>query len=160
MGIVLLRCDDRLIHGQCIVRILKDYKIDEIILVDAFTASNPVMKNIYQMSVPASVSLHLFAPSQEETIKAIDEAARGDGNTLVLVKGPVVALDLRRRTRALPNTLNIGPMSNRSNAKKMTFFASLLEDEVRACEELTNLGVRVYFQQVPGEKEVDWSEVI
>lgn len=41
MGITVLRCDDRLIHGQCIVKVLNDYKIDYIILVDAFTASNP-----------------------------------------------------------------------------------------------------------------------
>ena len=39
MGITVLRCDDRLIHGQCIVKVLNDYKIDYIILVDAFTAS-------------------------------------------------------------------------------------------------------------------------
>ena len=35
MGITVLRCDDRLIHGQCIVKVLNDYKIDYIILVDA-----------------------------------------------------------------------------------------------------------------------------
>ena len=56
MGITVLRCDDRLIHGQCIVKVLNDYKIDYIILVDAFTASNPVMSNIYKMSVPCEQS--------------------------------------------------------------------------------------------------------
>ena len=30
MGITVLRCDDRLIHGQCIVKVLNDYKIDYI----------------------------------------------------------------------------------------------------------------------------------
>ena len=31
--------------------------------------------------------------------------------------------------------------------------------EEAACDGLTDLGVRVYFQQVPGEKEIEWAEV-
>ena len=34
MSVVLFRCDDRLIHGQCIVRVINDGKINKIILVD------------------------------------------------------------------------------------------------------------------------------
>ena len=111
MGITVLRCDDRLIHGQCIVKVLNDYKIDYIILVDAFTASNPVMSNIYKMSVPPNVQ-----------------------------------------------ALNIGPMSNRKGTKKATYFSYLLDSEAAACEELHAMGIRVYFQQVPGEKEMEWKE--
>lgn len=69
MSIVLLRCDDRLIHGQCIVRVLNDYKVDQIILVDAFTAANPIMENVYKMSVPSTVKLSLVDPASGEAIE-------------------------------------------------------------------------------------------
>lgn len=156
MGIRLLRCDDRLIHGQCIVRILRDYDIDHIVLVDSFTASNPVMKQIYKMSVPQTTVIDTLSPS--DAIETIEDAASAPDNTLVLVKDPVVALELERATSALPKELNIGPMSNRLGTKKRTFFAYLLDPEAKACDELTRLGVRVFFQQVPGEKEVEWSD--
>ena len=84
MGITVLRCDDRLIHGQCIVKVLNDYKIDYIILVDAFTASNPVMSNIYKMSVPPNV--HLDVASAQSAIALIEQAEKSSERTLVLVK--------------------------------------------------------------------------
>ena len=90
MGITVLRCDDRLIHGQCIVKVLNDYKIDYIILVDAFTASNPVMSNIYKMSVPPNV--HLDVASAQSAIALIEQAEKSSERTLVLVKDPIIAL--------------------------------------------------------------------
>ena len=57
MSVVLFRCDDRLIHGQCIVRVINDGKINKIILVDDYTASNPIMVNIYKMSVPPTTEI-------------------------------------------------------------------------------------------------------
>ena len=143
MGITVLRCDDRLIHGQCIVKVLNDYKIDYIILVDAFTASNPVMSNIYKMSVPPNV--HLDVASAQSAIALIEQ-------------DPIIALELQKNCTVLPKALNIGPMSNRKGTKKATYFSYLLDSEAAACEELHAMGIRVYFQQVPGEKEMEWKE--
>ena len=42
--ISLVRCDDRLIHGQCMTVIVKAYDIQEIIVVDQFTATNAVLE--------------------------------------------------------------------------------------------------------------------
>ena len=85
MGITVLRCDDRLIHGQCIVKVLNDYKIDYIILVDAFTASNPVMSNIYKMSVPPNV--HLDVASAQSAIALIEQAEESSERTQGFGKG-------------------------------------------------------------------------
>lgn len=159
MSIALLRCDDRLIHGQCIVRVLRDYKVNHIILIDAFTAANPVMKSVYQMSVPSNVKISLVDPDADGTIALIETAAQDDSITLVLLKDPIVALGAMKKTDALPKALDIGPMSNRAGTRKVTFFSFLLPEEEEACNGLTDLGVRVFFQQVPDEKEIEWSEV-
>ena len=42
----LIRCDDRLIHGQCMTRLVQHYKINHIIVVDEFTANDPTMKMV------------------------------------------------------------------------------------------------------------------
>ena len=36
----LIRCDDRLIHGQCMTRLVQHYFIKNIIVIDEFTATN------------------------------------------------------------------------------------------------------------------------
>lgn len=48
--LTLIRCDDRLIHGQCMTVIVKAYDIEEIIVVDNFTATNSVLKTVFQNS--------------------------------------------------------------------------------------------------------------
>lgn len=157
MGIDLLRCDDRLIHGQCIVRVISDGYIQHIIMVDDFTASTPVMANIYKMAVPPNVSIDVVTCANAPAV--IEEYAERKEKTLVLVKDPCVALTLQQHTDKLPKELNIGPMSNRNDTKKATFYSYLLKKEQEACDALTQMGIRVYFRQVPGEKEIEWSSI-
>ena len=157
MGITLLRCDDRLIHGQCIVKVLNDCSIDHIILVDDFTSTNPVLKNIYKMAVPPNVVIDVLTAGEAPAY--IEAAADDPKKTLVLVKDPCVALVLQQQTSKLPKQLNIGPMSNRNDTKKATFFAFLLKKERAACDDLESMGIHVFFQQVPGEKEIAWNDI-
>ena len=42
--IVLIRCDDRLIHGQCMVRLTTHYKLAHIIVVEDKTAQTPILE--------------------------------------------------------------------------------------------------------------------
>jgi len=153
----LLRCDDRLIHGQCIVRVIQDGNMKRIILVDDFTANTPVMSNIYKMAVPPTVKIDIV--SVKDAPAVIQQYAGCPESVMVLVKDPCVALELMKTAEGLPKELNIGPMSNRSNTKKATFYSYLLPHETAACRELTAMGVRVFFRQVPNEKEIEWAEV-
>lgn len=156
MSVVLFRCDDRLIHGQCIVRIINDGKINKIILVDDYTASNPIMVNIYKMSVPPTTEIELV--SVKDAPSVID-AVKTDEKVLVLMKSPCVGLELQKTCNNIPKELNIGPMSNRLETKKLTFYSYLLEEEINSCKELEKMGVRVFFRQVPGEKEIEFSNL-
>ena len=50
--IVFIRCDDRLIHGQCKTKIIPLNKITRVIGVDDATAANPMLKRIFEMAAP------------------------------------------------------------------------------------------------------------
>lgn len=152
----LIRCDDRLIHGQCIFRVLNDYKIKRILLIDDITASNAVLKSIYELAAPANVETKIL--TSEEAIGHVEAAVNDDVSTLVLFKFPKVALELFTKIEGLKKELNIGPMSNRTGTKKVTIFSHILEEEAEDIEKLSGMGVRVYFQQVDDEKAVEWSK--
>ena len=152
----LLRCDDRLIHGQCIVRVINDGNIGRIILVDDFTAGTPVMVNIYKMAVPPTVKIDIVSTADGAAV--IEQYAEQKESVLVLVKDPCVALKLLKATDKLPRELNIGPMSNRNNTKKATFYSYLLPEEAAACRELTEMGISVFFRQVPDAEQIEWTE--
>ena len=47
----IIRCDDRLVHGQVIYRWLNENKLSSILIVDDDAATNLQEKNIIRMSV-------------------------------------------------------------------------------------------------------------
>lgn len=90
---------------------------------------------------------------------AVEESINDKTNTLILLKNPQIALELFKQHPGLPKEFNIGPMSNRKDTKKATMYAYLLANEIEAIEELSNLGIRVYFRQVSEQEEIDWVKI-
>ena len=155
--IELIRCDDRMIHGQCIVRVLGDFSIERIIGVDDFTASNPVLKKIYGMAVPPQIRGDIFTTA--EAAEQIRQHLQSSERTLVLTKTPHTALTLFHLVEDLPKALNIGPMSSRKNTKKATMYAYLTETEIEAIDAMSDMGVRVYFNQTRDQRTEEWIRV-
>jgi len=146
-----------MIHGQCIVRVLGDFKIERVIGVDDFTANNMVLKKIYEIALPPHISGGVF--TKAEALVEIQKSIDGAKHSLVLVKSPETALSLFRKTDLLPKHLNIGPMSSRKDTVKATMYAYLTEREIVAIEELTAMGVRVYFNQIIDQKTEEWADI-
>lgn len=155
--IKLIRCDDRLIHGQCMVRVINDFEIRRILIIDDFTASNPVLKSVFTSAVPPTVKAEVLSTAEA---KEAVEAHLGDSeNTLLLMRSPQVALRLFDEVPQLEKQLDIGPMSNRPKTTKVTEYAYLLPDEAAAIKALDAEGIRVYFNQVINQKTVEWKDV-
>ncbi len=155
--IQLVRCDDRLIHGQCVVRVISDFGIGHIVVCDDFVAGNAVLKNVFLLAAPFGVKTEIL--SVQDTAARMDALQSESANVLILVRSPETALSLYLAAPELKKELNIGPMSNRPNAKKATMYCSLTPDEVVAIRQLAFLGVRVYFNQVISQKAVEWTEL-
>lgn len=68
----LIRCDDRLIHGQCMTRLVQHFKIKHIIVVDDFTANDPTMRAIIKML--AMPGMENEAVSVKDAIEPIKKA--------------------------------------------------------------------------------------
>jgi len=155
--IKLIRCDDRMIHGQCIVRVIGDFKIERIIGVDNFTAENNILKKIYQMAIPPEIKGGVY--TEEEAIEEVKQYLNTNENTLLLLKNPVSAIKLFQAIPQLPKHLNIGPMSSRKQTKRITLYAYLTDNEITAVDKLSALGIRVYFNQVIDQKTEEWSDL-
>lgn len=155
--LTLVRCDDRLIHGQCMTVITKEYDIQRILVVDDFTATNPILKTVFKTAVPSDMSADVF--TVKDAVNEIRGAMGNNERTLLLMKSPIVYKDLRQEMDDLPTELNVGPMSNRKGTTPATPTAHLLPEEADAVKDLIAQGVHVYFRQVPSQKTVEWDEI-
>lgn len=155
--IALVRCDDRLIHGQCMTVIVKEYDIKTILVIDDMTASNPILKQVFAAAVPSNMKAE--ALTVEEAIPKVIAALTNDTRTMVLMKSPEVYCALLEKNPDLPKDLNIGPMSNRKGSIEVSLPIHLMPAEGAACARAAEQGVHVWFRQVPGQPIIEWDQV-
>lgn len=155
--IKLVRCDDRLIHGQCITVITKVHKIQQIIIIDEFVASNPTMKRIFKFAIPSNMTGDVY--NVKEAIPQIREAITSNKNVLVLASTPVYYPEVFDNIAELPKSVNIGPMSKRDNTTEIIYGTHLTKEELDSVEALHQKGIEVYFNAVPERERADWVDV-
>lgn len=141
----LVRADERLIHGQTMQFIVTDYSIRRIIVVDDMTAKNPLLKSIFQTAVPKHIVAEVH--TIEESVELIKKAMEDGDSTLLLMKFPRTYVTLRGKIEGLPTELNIGAQMAK-NGVKFAEYATLSEEDIEACKQLSSDHVRVYFNAI------------
>ena len=68
-GIVLVRIDDRLIHGQVMTSWLNYTSANKIMIIDDEVANDAFMKSVLKTCVPANVKLATFTVEKAGKIK-------------------------------------------------------------------------------------------
>lgn len=154
----LVRADERLIHGQTMQFIVTDYSIRRIIVVDDMTATNPLLKSIFQTAVPKEISAEVFTVT--DSVEAIKEAMGNSDVTLLLIKFPRTYVELRQQIEGLPNELNIGSQMAK-NGVKFAEYATLGQEDIEACKQLASDQVRVYFNAIGASGAVvEWETAV
>lgn len=153
----LIRCDDRLIHGQCMTRLVQHYGIKHIIVIDEFTAKDPTMKMVIEKI--AMPGMRNEAVTLEDSIEPIKKAMQDNVGTMIVFRFPLIAKELFERIEGLPKSLMIGPVQKQSeevvNPQAGTY---LTPTEMEALSVLESEGVEVFFQIVPDMKRLDFRE--
>ena len=156
--ITLIRCDERLIHGQCMQFIITDNAITRIIVVDDATAKNSLLRSIFTNAVPANITANVYTVA--ESLDVIRDSMTNDVKTLLLMKNPRTLVQIRSNVGGLPNELNVGPQMAK-NGIKCVEFATLHPEDVEACKQLTTDGVRVYFNAIGANgKTTEWTSIV
>ncbi|MEM1485822.1 PTS sugar transporter subunit IIB [Oscillospiraceae bacterium PP1C4] len=156
MGKVYVRIDDRLIHGQIMTAWCNFLEISEIIGIDDKTASNPLLKQIMTMSVPAKYNCKMLTTdaAKEELKKAFS------GNRLVILRFPE-SLALIKEEINTAEIIVLGNISkkpdsiyNESSGTSMFF---LTEKDVQVVDDLAASGMKIVFQALPTSMEKTWA---
>lgn len=155
----LIRCDDRLIHGQCMVRLIPDFKIKHIIVIDDFTASNPTMKMVIEKIAMPGIKNEVFTVAN--AVEPIQKAMADNVGTMIVFRFPEIAKELFDKIADLPKSLMVGPVQKQSDdAVQVNIGTFLNTTQFTALKYLKNdKSVDVYFQTVPEMKKVSWEEV-
>ena len=150
MGKIVIRVDDRLIHGQTIVAWCPTLAIQEIIAIDDESAKNPMLKSIMTMSVPPLYKTHIVTTEEARSLLSEQSAA----NRLVIVRFPKQLADLED-TVLCADFVMLGNIAKRPVSGATGIFY-LSQQDVEVIDALSAKGADVCFQQLPNTLRTSW----
>lgn len=150
-GIIHIRIDDRLIHGQVATQWTNELGATRIMVINDEISQNEMQKTLLRVAAPPNVSTSII--SRETAYKNITNGKYKGQRVLVVVKSPVDILALVNMGLDIKN-VNVGNMSTRPETTRLKATVCVTEEEKNAFEELINRGLEITAIMVPGEPRV------
>lgn len=156
-NVVLARVDDRLIHGEVVTAWTPNSKANKIMIVDDEVAKDTFNVRVVKALAPAGTKVIVY--SVEKAAEKLMVPGVDGERIMVLTKSPV---SFNRLVKAgVPiKEVNLGGAGIRGERQPFINNVALNPEEVLACEEMMNAGVRVYYQLVPEQGVIEIKEAL
>lgn len=150
--LVLVRIDDRLIHGQVVTQWIAASHGNSILIIDDQLVNNVMMVRMLKAIAPPGITVDIKATT--DAIKSLKQETQNKENLVILVKIPQVLELLIDNGIAIPKII-LGGMGLTPQRKKFNKNVSASPDEVECIERIIQKGVPMYYQLVPSDKAVN-----
>lgn len=152
-NLVLVRIDDRLIHGQVVTQWMKDTHANKVLIIDDKLPEDAFMKRVLKAAAPPGVKC--IIKNVADSIPYIQGDPKTDDEAiLVLVKYPSVIEALLDAGISIPKVI-LGGMGIRGDRKVFNRNVAANEEEVECMKRIVSKGSEMVYQLVPSEAPVD-----
>jgi mannose/fructose/N-acetylgalactosamine-specific phosphotransferase system component IIB len=151
----IVRVDDRLLHGQVIVGWGQALGLAPVLLVSDRVSKDESMIRMFRQLVPEELNGDVISLAE-----AADRWKRGDfkdKRAMLVVESPVDALKLLRLGAPL-KALGLGGLHFREGREELLPYLYLSEWDRTTLQEMQNLGVKIFCQDLPATKPLPYEE--
>jgi len=155
MSLVLIRIDDRLIHGQVVVGWGRLLKPGRIILCSDTIAESPWEKEIYmgaEAMSPYPLSISVF--TTEETMAFLNNELNEQEKIILLVETPEDILELIKRGIKM-DKINVGGMHYKQGKRRLAPYIFVDERDIKLFKEIDQMEIELEGREVPTGKRID-----
>jgi mannose/fructose/N-acetylgalactosamine-specific phosphotransferase system component IIB len=152
MPIVLVRVDERLVHGQVLEGWVPSTRAEQLIVANDDLLLDEARRMLIQWSVPYTVELVL--DGVEQIARRLINNGSPALRKMIIVESPVDALRLKRAGVSF-DRLNVGNFASREPTVSLSESVLVGGEQLQALINIIEAGVRVSVQRVPYEKAVD-----
>lgn len=151
MPINVARIDDRLIHGQVITTWVKNFDIEQVIIVNDKVANDTVQQSVLTMAAPPDLKVVVFGVDKFIEVLKKTEIKR---RTMLLFTN---SIDVNRLVESglKLEKLNVGGMRMQEGRRNLSRAVAVTPDEEQAFRSLINNNVAVEIQMVPKDPIVE-----
>ncbi|MBN2233045.1 MAG: PTS sugar transporter subunit IIB [Deltaproteobacteria bacterium] len=149
MDHLLLRVDDRLVHGQVVEAWVPRLAITHLVVVDDEVDADPLRRRITTMAAPPGVDIAITSITDAPAL--LDRlTARAENHVLVLVSRVTDACRLIRADGGRHvDQLNLGNIHYESDRTRISDSVFLTPREIADLEHLAAGGIAVFVQSIP-----------
>ncbi|WP_194189429.1 PTS system mannose/fructose/N-acetylgalactosamine-transporter subunit IIB [Clostridium chrysemydis] len=151
-GIIHIRIDDRLIHGQVAAFWCNTLKATRIMVINDKVSNDEMQKSVLRMVAPASIRTSII--SKETAFKNIQAGKYEGQRVLVVVKNPEDLLDLINMGLDIKE-FNVGNMASKNDTTQIKRSVNVTEENVKTFRELAKLGVQMTSIMVPDDPKTN-----
>ena len=157
MPLVLVRVDDRLIHGQVVGGWLPVIQAERIVVVSDRAAADSLQTGLMRLAVPDDVAVEVL--SVDQAAARIKEGAWGKERVMLLVPG-VQELIWLVDLRAPSTQVNLGGWHDAPGRVMAAPHLAFTEEEKNIVKRLFSRGVRFETRALPGDVPAQIQELV
>ena len=156
--LVLVRIDDRLIHGQVTVGWGGCLRPDRILLANDEVAENPWEQDLYISVAPPETEI-CVATVEEAAEKVQEEQQENTRRTILLVNSPRDALRLVEYGAPI-REINVGGLHFREGRHQILPFVFADQEDIEAFRSLLQRGVQLECRDVPTCRKTELNKIL
>lgn len=153
MGVIAIRIDERLIHGQVATLWQGVWNCNRIMIIDEKSANDPVLKSVLRIACPGAVRLSVLEAST--AAKNLLSGKYGNEKIVIVTKTPGNVVALMEAGFKPDCDITVGNMSNGENKKKVTNNIAVTDQDITDFDTLNAKGCHLVKQLVPTEAASD-----
>ena len=157
MNILLVRVDDRFIHGQILESWIPFLKAQSVVVASDALASDHFQKTIMSMAIPDRITLRIV--TLDEATCLGQDTELDNKRTLVIVSSIKDAYVLFSKGFHFFK-LNIGNNKGSQSSRQVSYSVWVDPDDIQMIKELMGHGVDVSLQSVPRERVIDMKSIM
>ncbi len=156
MGIVLVRVDSRLVHGQILEAWIPYTKAEALLVVDDEVEKNLLKRSVMEMAVPSSIEIDF---------SSVQDAARNYKNGGFTKKKLIVLFSSVRDAKSAFDSgfqydcLNLGNMHFCEGKVQVSANLCVGLNDTTEIERLSKEGVSIDTRSVPGERKLELKSI-
>lgn len=157
MKTVLIRVDDRFIHGQILESWLPYLKAQCVVVANDILAEDSFQMAILSMAVPDRIRLRIVNIDRVTDLESDSEL--NDKTTLIIVSSITDAYRLIKKGVSTPK-INLGNMRSHGSDRQLMYSFWVNDKDIEMIKEILPMGISISLQSVPREKEIDIKEIL
>lgn len=151
---VLLRIDDRLLHGQVARNWMKQVGADVIVVANDLVSEDEKQQHLMDLVTPMGSKSYFFGLSEASAkIKGLEEE-----DALVLVETPADALKLIEDGIEI-DSVNVGNIHQTSGKEKVNESIFVDQNDIDTFKKIEASGKKLDFRTLPNDQAIDFDQL-